>query len=104
MYSNTKWVPTFILTIFLTAALPLAASSQRRIFIHSTQSLLPPDEARDLFNAGLKLYDESRFSDAESKMARPRVAVSASHHYKSPVEDEVAPLSHPRVPVESRAL
>ena len=44
------------------------------------------------------------FSDAESKMARPRVAVSASHHYKSPVEDEVAPLSHPRVPVESRAL
>ena len=41
---------------------------------------------------------------AESKMARPRVAVSASHHYKSPVEDEVAPLSHPRVPVESRAL
>ena len=67
MYSNTKWVSTSILTIFLTAALPLAASAQRRIFIHSTQSLLPPDEARDLFNAGLKLYDESRFSDAESK-------------------------------------
>lgn len=43
-------------------------------------------------------------SRAESEMARPRNAVSASHHYKSPVEDEVAPLSHPRVPAELRAL
>ena len=53
---------------------------------------------------GLPRPMTSVFSRAENKMARPRVAVSASHHYKSPVEDEVAPLSHPRVPVESRAL
>src|SRR5262245_18992055 len=67
MYSNTKWVSKFILTIFVTVALPFTASAQQRIFIHSAQSLLPPDEARDVFNAGLKFYDESRFNEAENK-------------------------------------
>ena len=66
MYSNRKWISNFLLTVSLTLALPFASWAQQRILIR-TQSLLPPDEARDVFNAGLKFYDESRFTEAENK-------------------------------------
>src|SRR5262245_26223019 len=66
MYSNRNWCSHLIVTVFLTFALPFTASAQQRILIR-TQSLLPLDEARDVFNAGLKFYDESRFTEAETK-------------------------------------
>jgi tetratricopeptide (TPR) repeat protein len=66
MYLNTKWISKVILTLFVTLALAPAAPAQIRIWAH-TQSLLPPDEARDVFNAGQRFFDEDRFKEAENK-------------------------------------
>src|SRR5262245_42661398 len=66
MYSNGKWLSRVMLTVFVIFILSSAASAQIRIVTH-TQSLLPPDEARDLFNAGQRFFDENRFGEAESK-------------------------------------
>jgi tetratricopeptide (TPR) repeat protein len=64
MYSNTKWILKLTLSAFAIFGIASAASAQVRII---TQSLLPPDEARDIFIAGQRSYDEGRFTDAESR-------------------------------------
>jgi TolA-binding protein len=66
MYSNRKWISKLILTVIVTLVMSAVASAQVRISTYS-QSLLPPDEARDLFNAGQRFFDENRFTEAESK-------------------------------------
>src|SRR5215470_4944287 len=66
MYPNRNCLSNVMVILFLTFVLPFTASAQQRILIR-IQSLLPPDEARDVFNAGLKFYDESRFTEAETK-------------------------------------
>jgi len=61
-----KWISTNLLIIVVaTLALVPAAPAQVRIVMQ--QSLLPADEARNVFNTGLKLWDEFRYSEAESK-------------------------------------
>jgi tetratricopeptide (TPR) repeat protein len=64
MYSNTKWILKLTLSVFAIFGIASAASAQVRTI---TQSLLPPDEARDIFIAGQRSYDEGRFTDAESR-------------------------------------
>src|SRR5262249_51248044 len=66
MYSNKKWISTVISTVVVILMISSVAPAQRRISTHA-QSLLPPDEARDLFNAGQRFFDENRFGEAESK-------------------------------------
>ncbi len=70
MYSNKKWISKFTLTVPITLALASAlapsASAQIRV-LAGRQALLPPDEAREIFNTGYKFYDERRFTDAENK-------------------------------------
>src|SRR5262245_246662 len=84
MYSNMKWILRFVLTVFVALVLPAAALAQTRIFVR--QSWLVPDEARDIFNAGLRSYDEYRFSDAENKFREvirrfPRNAIEDRSDY-----------------------
>ena len=66
MYSNMKWISKFGLVAFVMFAAISTASAQVHI-VAQTQSLLPADEAREVFNAGKAFYDEGRFSDAENK-------------------------------------
>src|SRR5262245_10888052 len=66
MYSSGKWIPKFIMAVFVMSAVVSAASAQIHISVQS-QSLLPPDEARDSFLAGQRFYDEDRFAEAENK-------------------------------------
>jgi tetratricopeptide (TPR) repeat protein len=66
MYSNRKWISKIIFGVFVTCGLASAASGQRRVW-SDRLSLLPPDEARQVFNAGLTFYDQYRFADAENK-------------------------------------
>jgi TolA-binding protein len=63
MYSNMKWIIKLLLAGFAVLVVVSAASAQVRI----TQSLLPPDEARDIFVAGQRLFDQGRLTDAESR-------------------------------------
>jgi hypothetical protein len=64
MYSNKKWILKIFLAGFAVLGAVSVASAQVR---NITQSLLPPDEARDIFIAGQRFYDEGRFADAESR-------------------------------------
>jgi len=67
MYSNQKWISKIMSTVFVTVVLASAASAQQiHIWAH-TQAFAAPDEARDLFNEGQRLFDDNRFADAESK-------------------------------------
>jgi len=66
MYSMRNWIPKILLTAVVMTALSSAASAQVRINGQAL-SLLPPDEARDILNAGQALYDENRYSEAEAK-------------------------------------
>ncbi|HMF02598.1 MAG TPA: HEAT repeat domain-containing protein [Terriglobia bacterium] len=66
MYSNVKWISNFMSVVFITLVLSSGASAQIRVYLPA-QSFLPPDEARDVYNAGKALYDESRYADAENK-------------------------------------
>jgi TolA-binding protein len=66
MYSNVKWISNFVSVVFITLVLSSGASAQIRVYVHA-QSFLPPDEARDIYNAGKAYYDESRYPDAENK-------------------------------------
>src|SRR5215831_20124815 len=67
MYSNVKWISNFLLAVFVTCVVSSAAWAQTRIFVVGAQSFLPPDEARDIYNAGKAFYDESRYTEAENK-------------------------------------
>src|SRR5262245_47262254 len=69
MYSNEKWISKLILTVAGVFACSGVVSGQvHGNFNFAIQFALPaPDEARDLFNEGLNLYDQHRFADAEKK-------------------------------------
>ena len=67
MYSNVKWISNFLLAVFVTCVVSSAAWAQTRIYVVGAQSFLPPDEARDIYNAGKAFYDEFRYTDAENK-------------------------------------
>ena len=64
MYLNTKWILKLTLAAFVLLGVASVASAQIQAF---SQSLLPPDEARDIFIAGQRSYDEGRFTDAENR-------------------------------------
>src|SRR5262249_17399086 len=64
MHSNMKWTAKLMLAVFATFVAISSATAQSPAF---TRSLLPPDEARDLFIAGQRFYDEGRYTDAESR-------------------------------------
>src|SRR5262245_1461554 len=68
MFSKRNWIPKLILTASVPLALASAASAQVVIWGQArTLSLLPADEARDIFNAGQRYFDEYKFGDAENK-------------------------------------
>ena len=67
MYSNVKWISNVLLAVFVTCVVSSAAWAQTGIYVVGAQSFLPPDEARDIYNAGKALYDEFRYTDAENK-------------------------------------
>jgi tetratricopeptide (TPR) repeat protein len=64
MYSNTKWILKLALAALAMLGVVSVASAQIHVL---AQSLLPPDEARDLVIAGQRFYDEGRLADAESR-------------------------------------
>ena len=66
MYSNVKWISNFVSVVIITLVLSSGASAQIRVYVPA-QSFLPPDEARDIYNAGKAFYDESRYTEAENK-------------------------------------
>jgi len=66
MYSNVKWISNFVSVVSVTFVLSSAASAQTQIYVRA-QSLLPPDEARDIYNAGKNFYEEKRYTEAENK-------------------------------------
>jgi len=85
MYSNEKWTSKIILTVLVTLFLASGATAQQVRILMQT-SLLPPDEARDLFNAGQRSFDEDRFTDAENKFREvvrrfPRNAIADRADY-----------------------
>jgi len=68
MSTKTKWISTFIMTMCAAVAVPSGALAQ----IHITRNvhikgLMPADEARTIFVAGARLFDEDQFPQAESK-------------------------------------
>src|SRR5438477_5594081 len=70
MYSNQKWISRLTLAAFGVLALSTIVSAQsvRSVrTVSSQRSLLPPDAARDIFNAGQTLYDQDKFSEAEKR-------------------------------------
>src|SRR5262245_31708176 len=64
MNSNMKWIVKLMLAMFAVLVVVSSASAQVRIF---KRSLLPPDEARDIFIAGQHSLDEGRLADAENR-------------------------------------
>jgi len=66
MYSKGKWILNVTLNVFIVAGMACSAHAQVRAGVQP-QSLMPADEAREIFNAGQAFFDEYRFSDAESK-------------------------------------
>src|SRR5262245_44521009 len=74
MHSNRSWFSKLLLiiTVLLTSSLSAHAQlvSPHGQFVRISpiqRSLLPPDEARDLFNAGEALYDQRKFTEAEKR-------------------------------------
>jgi hypothetical protein len=66
MYSKGKWILNVTLNVFIVAGMACSAHAQVRVLVQP-QSLMPADEAREIFNAGQAFFDEYRFSDAENK-------------------------------------
>src|SRR5207253_6230351 len=80
-------VQTCALPILTTVALPYAATAQAR-YIQIPRHFLTPlaDEAREVFNAGQRLYDEDNFAEAERKFREvvqrfPRHAIADRADY-----------------------
>ena len=70
MYSSLKWISKVMLLGLGVAGFASTASAQYARVSTLQRSLLPApaaDEARDIFNAGLQAYDQSRFTQAEVK-------------------------------------
>src|SRR5437764_15374739 len=68
MVLDMKRISKATLLGFSVAAFASGAPAQHTRLVRLQRSLVPaPDEARDIFNAGQQLYDQSRYSEAESK-------------------------------------
>jgi hypothetical protein len=87
MFSKRNWIPKLILTACVPLALASVGSAQVRIWKQAQPlSLMPPDEARDIFNAGQRYFDEYKFGDAENKFREvtrrfPANAIAARADY-----------------------
>src|ERR1700693_3577453 len=87
MYSNLKWISKVTLLGLGIAIFASPASAQYTRVSTLQRSLLPAaDEARDIFNAGLQFYDQSRYADAERKFREvvqrfPGNAIADRAHY-----------------------
>jgi len=66
MQLNGKCILGLLLTGCMVPSLASASPGQIQIWAHA-QSLMPADEARELFNAGQRFFDEYRLRDAENK-------------------------------------
>ena len=67
-FSKLLLIITVLLTYSLSAHAQLVSPHGQFVRISPIQrSLLPPDEARDLFNAGEALYDQRKFVEAERR-------------------------------------
>jgi hypothetical protein len=64
MYSHLKWISKLTSSSLLILTTATAGLAQSRVPVRP-QALVPADEARDVFNAGQRFYDEYRFADAE---------------------------------------
>jgi HEAT repeat protein len=68
MFSKRNWISKLILTACAPMAVAPVASAQVRIWGQGQAlSLVAPDEARDIFNAGQRFFDEYKFGDAENR-------------------------------------
>jgi tetratricopeptide (TPR) repeat protein len=70
MYSNRRWISKTVWIGMSAVALPYAATAQvRHIGPAGSAHFVRPlaDEAREVFNAGQRLYDEDNFGEAEKK-------------------------------------
>src|SRR5262245_20051216 len=66
MFSTVRWIWKLGMMAFMVIVLGSSASAQIHVLMRP-QSLLPADEARQIFNNGVALYDQYRFSDAEGR-------------------------------------
>jgi thioredoxin-like negative regulator of GroEL len=67
MHANGKWILKTLLTISINLVVVSSAGAQITVVPTRAQSVFAADEAREIFNAGQRSYDEYRFTDAESK-------------------------------------
>jgi len=87
MYSNRRWISQTLWIAVTAAALPCAATAQGRYARIPGHFLTPlADEAREVFNAGQRLYDEDNFAEAEKKFREvvqrfPRHAIADRADY-----------------------
>jgi tetratricopeptide (TPR) repeat protein len=65
MYSKMRWLKKLSIPAVAVCVIVPAASAQTRVL--RIQSLVAPDEAREIFNAGQRFFDEYRFAEAETK-------------------------------------
>jgi tetratricopeptide (TPR) repeat protein len=87
MYSSRRWISKAIWIALSTMALPCSASAQARQMQAPRRFFSGlADEARDIFNAGQRLYDEDNFAEAEKKFREvtlrfPRHLIAARADY-----------------------
>src|SRR6266481_6846769 len=87
MYFNRRWISKTIWIALSTVALPCGATAQTRYPPFPGRFLTPlADEAREVFNAGQRLYDEDNFAEAEKKFREvvqrfPRNAIADRADY-----------------------
>src|SRR3989475_1559052 len=87
MYSNRRWISKAIWMGLSAVTLPHAASAQAPPIQVPRHFFTPlADEAREVFNAGQRLYDEDNFAEAERKFREvvqrfPRHAIADRADY-----------------------
>jgi tetratricopeptide (TPR) repeat protein len=64
MFSSMKWISKLTIVLCVTFVVTSSAWAQIHVLVQAN-SLLPADEAREIFNNGVTLYDQYRFNDAE---------------------------------------
>jgi HEAT repeat protein len=66
MYSNGNWILKLMFAVCVTLALEPGLWAQARVWVRP-HPLMPADEAREVFNAGQRFFDEYRFTEAENR-------------------------------------
>jgi tetratricopeptide (TPR) repeat protein len=69
MYSNRKWISRVALIATAVGGWCAIASGQAQQSVRGvhSHSLMPADEARNIFTSGQSLYDQDRFAEAEKR-------------------------------------